>query len=362
MRIRLFQSVICLPLITLVGCSAPSGQVAAPQLPEKTAVPGPSSSTVVLNTAYSMDGLILPVMRGQQLTQTRHDMRRTDSSLSFDNRFLRAIAGENQTSDILRLDKKLHWMINTSKKTYRECPLSGCATATAPSSEKPKQEKPAKQSEPNCPLTLKKNDVKVVTSGEHQTINSFNTERIQIKWTMELQDPKKRVTSNHVVLDMWTTPEVGVIKQAKSVDEAFQRNWLTALGGTDHPFNKYVPREVINSMSALMSKNANAFAAWGNELKKVHGYPISTTLTWSAEGNACGDENDQSGNSAKSGSATPTNVSGLLGNLLGGKIKESGKNSTARALLTYTHEVKGIEIKPVSDGFFVPDAGFQKVQ
>jgi hypothetical protein len=368
MRTQLFQpalySAVYLPLIVLMGCSAPNGQVAAPQLPEKTAAPGPANSTLVLNTSYSMDGMILPVMRGQQVVQTRSDMRRTDSSLNFDNRLLRAIAGETQTGDIVRLDKKLHWMLSPSKKTYRECALTGCATAAA-SSEKNKQEKqdrPAKQSEPTCPLTLKKNELKVVSTGERQTINTFSTERIQIKWTMEMQDPKRRVTSNHVVLDMWTTPETGVIKQAQTINQAFHRNWMAALNRGEHPLNSYVPQEVIHSLSALMSKNANSIAAWGAELKKVHGYPILTTLTWNAEGNACDDEKDQSGNSTKSSNTTPASVSSLLGSLMGDKAKDTGKANAARAILTYTHEVKGIEIKQVSDGFFVPDTGFQKLQ
>ncbi len=364
MHKRHFQSAIWLPLLALAGCAAPdsANEVKANAAPavvakEPAAVATPPNSTVVVSTTYSMDGLVLPVVRGQQVVQTRTEMRRTDATLSFDNKFLRAIAGENQSADIVRLDKKIHWTLNTSKKTYRECPLVGCQTG-ASLSDKPKQEKPAKQSEPSCPLTLKKNELKVVNTGEHKTIHAFNTERIQINWTMELQDKQKRITSNNVVLDLWTTPETGVIKQAQSVDETFHKNWIAAIGGSEHPFNKYVPSEVLNSMNTLMhnmgAKNGNNLAAWGTELKKVHGYPISTTLTWRAAGNACGDtaSSDQAGKSAGD----------LLGSLVASKAQDSKKAGTARALMTYNHEVKSIEIKPISDTAFAPDTGYRHVQ
>jgi hypothetical protein len=378
MRTRHFQSVIWLPLLALAGCAAPSGSndvkadapapsAAVAKEPAAAASASQPNSTVVISTNYSMDGLILPVVRGQQTVQTRADMRRTDSTLSFDNKFLRAIAGENQSADIVRLDKKLHWMLNTSKKTYRECPLTGCQTNGSSSSDKPKQERPSKESEPSCPLTLKKNELKVVNTGERKTIHAFNTEHIQVKWTMELQDKKKRITSNHVVLDLWTAPEVGVVKQAQNVDETFQKNWLSAVGGTEQLINKYIPSEVLNSMGTLMhsmgGKNANNMAAWGTELKKVRGYPISTTFTWNAEGNACGDSasSDQTGSSAK-----PASIGDAIGSLMGSKAQDKGKGSTkggtGRALLTYTHEVKSIEIKPVSDVSFAPETGYRRVQ
>jgi hypothetical protein len=378
MRTRHFQSVIWLPLVALAGCAAPGGSNdakadanAAPAVVVKEPTPAVTTtatpnSTVVVSTTYSMEGLILPVVRGQQTVQTRTDMRRTDSNLTFENKFLRAIAGDNQSADIVRLDKKLQWTLNTSKKTYRECPLTGCPTNATSSPDKSRPEKPSKESEPSCRLTLKKNELKVVNTGEHKTIHAFNTERIQIKWTMELQDPQKRVTSNHVLLDLWTTPEVGMVRQAQSADETFQKNWATAIGGTEHPFNKYVPREVLNSMNTLMhnmgAKTVNNMAAWNTELKKVHGYPISTTFTWRAAGNACGDtaSNDQAGNSKSA------NASDVLGGLFASKLQDKGKDSkkggAGRALITYTHEVKSIETKPVSDTSFAPDPGYKRVQ
>ena len=71
-------------------------------------------------------------VRGQQLSETRADMRRNDAVLSFDNRLLRAFAGETRSSDITRLDKKLVWTQNVAKKTYTECPLAGCPRPQQP--------------------------------------------------------------------------------------------------------------------------------------------------------------------------------------------------------------------------------------
>ncbi|MES2104948.1 MAG: hypothetical protein V4634_13090 [Pseudomonadota bacterium] len=353
----------------IMAKQAPPPVAGTPALPEPVLDGGKAAPTAVLNTSYSIDGLILPTMRGQQLVQTRNDMRRTDAVMNFDNRLINAFAGDSRSADIVRLDKKLVWTLYPAKKTYKECPLAGCSSGAPSQQEKSKPEQKSKQTEPSCPLTLKKNELKVLASGERKTINGFSTERIQLNWTVELEDKQSRRTSNRVQLDLWTTPEVGQIKQVQAVNDNFQKRWMSALATPEHPFGKYLPREVMASFSGLLhglgAKDAKAFAAWGSELKKVHGYPIATTLSWTVSGNACNDETASS--TAQRAAIPPTSVSGAISSLFGGmvedKVKDTARGAAAGgALLTYNYEVRTIEVRPVSDSGFSPDPAYQRAQ
>ncbi|NKI96925.1 hypothetical protein [Rhizobacter sp. SG703] len=341
------------------GSEAPAAAPAVPATLPEVPTAAPAARTAVLNSTYAIDGAIMPVMRGQQLTETRADMRRNDSVLSFDNRLLRSFAGETRSSDITRLDRKLVWTQNVSKKTYTECPLTGCPRPAQPQPDRPKQpEQPDKPSEPSCPLVLKKNELKVLATGERKAIGAFNSERFQLNWVMELEDPQGRRNSNRVQLDLWTTPEVGAVKEVQAITQAFQARHAAAVSASgEHPLGKYLPKEVMGSMGALLRQmggaNAKTTAAWGNELKKVRGYPMAMTLAWTADGTACGDDA-----SAARGNTSAPSVGSLLGGLLGDGKAAGG--SAGGPLLRYTSEVKTLDVKAVSDGWFMPDAGFQR--
>lgn len=368
-------------LLALAGCTTPKtassdgaakaapaeAKPSAATLPEPNVAP-PNAATAVQLTSFSIDGRVMPTVRGQQLLETRVDMRRTDSIVGLDNRFLNAVAGDTRNAEIVRLDKKLVWTLHPPKQTYKECPLLGCNPPKHTTPDKPsKSDKPAEQSEPSCPLTLKRNDFKVQATGERKTINAFNTERFLVNWTVEVVDKQKRSTVNSVVLDMWTTPETGAIRDVRGYQETFQKRWLAAIGASDHPFARYVPRDVMGSLGALMRTpgSTKSMAAWANEMKKVHGYPILLTLAWNADGNACSDETQAGAGASDSKRAAPTSVSGMLGNLMGDmaqdKAKDMMKSSSTGSLLTYTYEVKTIEIKPISDSSFVPDPSYSRV-
>lgn len=343
------------------GAEAPAPAPGVPATLPEVPSAAPAARTAVLNSTYAIDGAIMPVMRGQQLTETRADMRRNDSVLSFDNRLLRTFAGDTRSSDITRLDRKLVWTQNIAKKTYTECPLTGCPRPAQPQPDKPKPpDQPSKPSEPSCPLVLKKNELKVVATGERRAISAFNSERFQINWVMELEDPQGRRNSNRVQLDLWTTPEVGAVKEVQAITQAFQSRHAAAVSaGGEHPFGKYLPKEVMGSMGALLrnlgAANAKTTAAWGNELKKVRGYPMAMTLSWTADGNACGDDA-----SAARGNTSAPSVGSLLGGLMGDSKPAGG--GAGSPLLSYSYEVKTLDVKPVSDGWFTPDAGFQRAQ
>jgi len=293
----------------------------------------------VLFATYSIEGRVLPTVRGQQQVETRPDMRRTDSLASLDNRFLKSVVGDTRSADIVRLDKKLVWTLDPSKLKYKECPLTGCNPRKQLAADKPA---PPERPEQTCPLTLTRNDFKVQATGEHKTINAFNTEHFRANWTVELTDPQKHTGVNNVVLDLWTTPEVGAIHDLRSIDESYQKRWQAALGAPDHPFAHYVPRDVMESLGALTGTPGGTrnLAAWIGEMKKVHGYPIALTLAWSVSGNTCSD-GTQANSSGHGGSSVPTSPGGLLGSLIGGLAQDKAKDMAGNSggtVLTYSYE------------------------
>jgi hypothetical protein len=352
----------------VAATAGPAPQPAAPpaeagKLPDPPSAPAPAARTAVVSTSYSIDGAMLPVMRGEQLVETRADMRRTDTLHAFDNRLLRTFAGDTRTADIVRLDRKLVWTLNPSKKTYTECPLAGCRAPEQPRPDKPQRpDRPSEPSEPSCPLTVKKNDLKATPTAERRKINNFDTQRYQVEWLMEMADPQGRVSSNRVLLELWTTPETGVVKEAQALDNQFKRRHAAALAEGDAALGRYVPRDVMRAMGSLMGpmgSSAKTLAAWGREFSKVKGYPIVTTLSWSAQGNACGDAR---GAGAGAGAGAPAGLQAVMGGLFGGNKGAAPAGGGGGALLTYTHEVKSLDVRPVSDAWFAPAPDFNKVQ
>jgi hypothetical protein len=358
-------------LCLAAGCAAPVGapstMAPAPAVPVDV---GPAAPTAVLSTSYTLDGRILPVVRGTDLVETRADMRRTDSAVTFDNWLLRQVAGDGRSSDIVRLDSHLLWTLYHAKKTYKECPLTGCIQPARATDDKPQKKEPAKEdtAQPSCPLSVRRNDLKVTGTGEHRQINGWDTQHYQMNWIVELEDPQKRRTANTVVLDLWTTPETGSIQDVERMNEVFTRRWLTELNATEHPMNRYLPRNVLGALEPLVRNslgksggNTSILGRWGNEFKKIQGYPILTTVTWNVEGNACSDSSQSPADSAVA--TPPTSVSGLVGNLLGNAAQDKAKDmASTGALLTYSSEVKTMEVKPVSDSSFVPPSTYQKTQ
>ena len=339
------------------GNSSASTPIAT-TLPELATADGAGAPTAVIETSYSIDGAILPVVRGTSRQGIRPDMRRNDSLITFDNWMLRQVAGDGRQADIVRVDRKLVWTMQPAKQSYTECPLTGCAT---PSGKPTAEEKPtaeqSKAREPDCPVTLKTNDLKVSSNGERKSINGFNTERFQVGWTVDLEDKSGRHNINKLVLDMWTTPETGAVKDVQAINDAYQRRYASAITSGDNPFGKYLPREVMTAMSALM-KNANTrdaktLAAWGNEMKKIHGYPISMLATWNSEGSVCGDSA-----SAQSPAAAMPTLGALLGGITGKPATSPSAGSAP--LVSYTFEVKSLGVKTISDSNFVPPPRYER--
>lgn len=329
--------------------SAPTPTAAGQSLPaERLAEDGPTAPTAVVEESFTLDGVILPVTRGQSRVETRSDRRRTDSAVTFDNWLMRRLAPDGQTADIVRVDRHLVWTLVPARREYTECPIGGCRTGSAETPQSPPQQE--QQRAPDCPVKLTANDLEVQPTGEKRTVNGFATERYRIGWLVQLSDEAGRSVRNQVDLDLWTTPETGPVREVQSVTDAFNRRYASALAATDSPVARFLPKHVTAAMSSLMrnidGKDRQTMARWDAELKKLRGYPIATTMTWTADGTVCG----------AAGQPTAASLGGMLGSMMGGRRSEAG----AKPLVTFNHEVRSLAIKPVADAVFSPPGGYRR--
>ena len=341
------------------SASAPAPAPAA-ALPERGADSGPSAPTAVIESSHTMDGAILPVARGQTRTETRADMQRTDSIMTFDNWLIRRFAGDGRSAGIVRLDRNLLWNLDLAKKTYTECPLLGCGTGSGKPAEPERPDQPKKPSEPTCPVTVKVNDLKVDATGEKRVTNGFTTDRHRVTWQLDIEDGQGGRNSNLVSMDLWTTPETAAIREVQAIDAQFARRYAAALTSGDGPMGRYLPKNVTGAMSLLLNridpKDKRTAERWAAEMRKVHGYPIVTTLSWTTQGQVCGDAGGQQG-----AQSTAAGIGSMLGGLLGGKSQGGAAGAPSGApLISFTQEVKTLAVKPVANSVFTPPADFQR--
>ena len=332
------------------GASAP-----APLLPERAPDSGPSSPAAVIEEAFTLDGPILPVTRGQSRVETRADRRRTDAAVTFDNWLMRRLAPDGRSADIIRVDRGLVWNLVPARREYTECPIAGCPKGKPDDESKTPEQQPDRQRDPDCAVKLKANDLKVVPTGDRRTVNGFATERYRLDWLIELADEAGRTSANRVGLDLWTTPETGTVKEVQTITETFNRRYASALANANSPVARFLPKNITAAMGSLLRNidpnDKQTLARWEAEMKKIRGYPMATTMTWSVEGRICGAGDGGSGQQPSAG------LGGMLGNMLGGGRKADGGPTP---LVTFSHEVKSLAVKPVPDAVFSPPADYRR--
>lgn len=303
----------------------------------------------------------MPVARGQSRTETRADMQRTDSAVTFDNWMMRRFSGDGRSSDIVRLDRQLHWHLDLARNAYTECPLTGCGTGSGKPAQPEKPEQGAKPMEPSCPVTVRSNELRADPTGERRTVNGFQTERYVVSWKVEIEDGQGGRSGNLVQMDLWTTPETGAIRDVKAIESQFGRRYADTLLKSAGPLGEYLPKSVASAMSMLSSRidtrDLRTLDQWGAQLRKVRGYPILTTMNWTTQGQVC---RDGSGGAQ----AAAGGIGSMLGGLLGGRGQASSGSSAGGGggapLISFTQEVKSIAVKPVANAVFAPPAGFQR--
>lgn len=286
----------------------------------------------------------------------RSSMRRNESTFKGTGTFSGFIVGTRYLTDITRLDRKLRWTLNADKQEYTECPLSGCVK---PGKEPPKEKQPAQQPqarhEPSCTVHIAHTSFTVKATGQKKSINGFDTSEYRVAWVVKLRDPKARVTTSTLNMDIWTTPMTHTLRELQDIENSYNREYFSAVGLVHK--QEALPTDaakLISGYMASMLKQADmkAFLDAGRQMEKIKGRPILTSLDWSLDGNACGFKGETKDQSASSPSNAGDLMSSVTGMFTQKKGEDTAKTAAGQPILSFSVEVKKLAIEPVHDSEF----------
>ena len=355
--------VFALAAVLLGGCATPAARNY------------PTHETAVVRTyVHNLGFKGLFASEATREVLTRADMRRAEDQFQFSGFVMKHLAKVRDSAEIWRVDKNLKWALDVPGKTYAECPLSGCVSPrqapAAPPERAPAPERP--QTKPACELTPVKNRFSVKATGQTRSIIGFDTTEYRIAWDVVAQDKDKKSDTSSFTVDLWTAPETDSrIKAVQAVDRRFEAA-LHAQKPEESPMDKIIAAEALK---ILDMEFLNAFSAdqrpslmnAAKELGKIRGYPISTVVSWSLDGDACrpASSSQEKPAGASSGFDLGHGFGGLLGSV-GGMAARKGADDQARDMagkpvFGFVQEVREMSVDQASDGLFVPPPNFKLV-
>jgi hypothetical protein len=343
------------PSLTLLGMTITSLIGCATLTPEP-ADTTPQNPTAVIVSEATMGGLMLPNARGKTAVYVRSDRRRTYNDFQFDNWLLRNTVGRflSGTDEVLRIDRDLHWQLDNEEKTYTECPLRGCPVSTTPTTgERPTPQEP-RATEPDtssCKLTVTKNAFKSQQPGEKRSIANTEAQLFRLVWQVELKDQAGKKASNTVTFDFWNSTPTGPMKEALAVQTSFEANYSKAMLANQNVRN-VINQDVYVALSALGGalgpKTENWVVSLSRELQKLKGYPMATSIQWSATDETCGAGTKPA---AQAASGNP------LTWITGGNKASAAPTGP---LIQFSYEIKSIGLQPERDSRFEVPAKYRK--
>jgi hypothetical protein len=333
----------------------------------------PKHETAVVTTYTNNLGFKgLFASEGTRTVSTRADMRRTEDEFAFSGFVMKHLAKARDGARIRRLDKRLLWDLDLAAKTYTECPLSGCPAPKreAPAEKKPERRPEQPQKKPSCKLTMTKNSFTVKATGQTKNVNGFDAKEYQVAWDVVAQDKDKNKDTSSVAVSIWTTSEDDPrIKAVRAVERRFE----SALRGQlpeESAMNKAIPADALKIIELEFMNNfsagqRSALLNAGRELAKIHGLPVSTTLNWYLDGNACqtAPAPQEKQERSSQGLDFSRGLGGLLGSAASGAaqkgVENQAKGMAGKPVFGFVEELKAMKVEPASDGLFVPPPGFK---
>jgi len=235
---------------------------------------------------------------GTRTVKTVENMRREDEAFNYTGSIMGRFSKGNNDSSIVRLDRGLVYQLNNKRKTYQECPITGCASFMENLTQGQSYEEEEVAGE--CELVVVENDLTLVNTGNQRAINGFPTDEYLFTWSTVMQDPDGKKMRNEITSRTWTTPVTGEVAQAVQMSNTFNRAYMQARQ-QDYSDNllKVMPADalqimetqLLNSMDDVDSALLQKLAA----LPEVQGYPISNTVEWQASNDTCTAQNEPEG-------------------------------------------------------------------
>jgi|GEM_PF-1504012 len=318
-----------------------------------------------------------------QVVSTAVDAQRIDQRMEFTGSILSRFGGEQDSSEIVRLDRELEWFLNNEKERYYECPLGGCTTTTGYSLDAftgeglggtgpDGEEEGAGSLQQRCPLTTVENRFEIVKTGQQRQINGFPAEEYQLEWVTALEDPDGNLSRNRISSTTWTTTESGEVAEAARLQRAFEQRYRSALE-QPMPDSYYamlseetvelVSRFLLAGMSEADIEKLSRMVA---DAEPVDGYPVSTKVRWEGQNATCQAPATEEAPD-DSGRLDTSSFKGLLGsigkNIVGQEVDDRIEREQRRmAMAPYFSlitEVKSIEIGDVRESRLSVPTGYK---
>jgi hypothetical protein len=265
------------------------------------------------------------------------------------------ISGNKQRSDdgdrstIVDLDREAMINIDHKKKEYTEMTFAEWREMMSKLKGSGKSAKMDKADRENVDVKF---DVKVDKTGERQTINGYECEKVIVTLTMEgeqkptADDPTSGGKGSMMVTStQWLTPRVAGWEEAAAFAKKFTEKVGSAMGMN------------TNAMAAsVMGKLGPAMKKLEEEAKKLTGVPVKTESAFKVSGQAA----EQPGGEAAAGEQKiPSSLGGLLGGL--GKKKSSpGSAETGNEpLFESTTILESISTGGLEAGLFAPPMNYK---
>lgn len=346
--------------VALAGCAAKPVEVV-----DNT----PLHTTAVIERHVVNNGIkgFFPT-ESTELDYVRSNMRRDESMFKGTGTFSGYLIGSKSGTRISRIDRNLQWLLDTEKQEYSECPLKGCAEISKrpPPKQNDTQQPPKARHESGCTMSIARTSFTVKATGQKKTINGFDTDGYQVAWVVKLRDNAARTSTSTLNMDIWTTPMTRSIRDALDMEEAYARAFAGAVAPAGR--QQILPSDAAKLITAYMASSLKqadlkAFLDAGRQMEKIKGYPISTHLAWSMDGNACAPkETREEPARQESISTSPQGlVSGLTGMFAKQKTEETMKAAEGEPILSFTVEVKSLKLDQLHDSLFTVPRDYRLV-
>jgi hypothetical protein len=332
----------------------------------------PSHDTAVVKTyVHNLGFKGFFASEGTRIVSTRADMRRSEDQFQFSGFMMRHLVKGRDSVHIWRADRNLQWGLNVPDKTYTECPLLGCVSTEKMPERRPQRpaapqpERP--QAPPACALTVVKTRFAVEPAGEKKEIGGFKTSEYKITWEVVARDAAKKKNTSTVIVDLWTTPDDDPrIKAVHAVDRKFEPAlYARKESEEDARAKKLIPAEAMQIldmrfMNGFAAARRPSFLGAASELKKIHGFTISTEVKWFLDGNACSE--DAPPQQAQAAPASGPDFSHGLSGFLGGGSSAGAapaEDAGPTPVFGFVEEIREMNVAPASDGLFVPPPSYK---
>lgn len=289
---------------------------------------------------------------------------RIDNQIKFTGSILSRVSKKQNLSDIVRLDRSVEWSLDNNQKTYRECPLGGCRTASFGFEALQNDdgfEREDEQLDETCQISVTENSLIMSPTGESRIVNGYQATEHLLEWKIRAKDDQGQTFRTEIAVSNWMTPIKGDIAEAVSMHAAFDRNYRNALA-EKYPDNLYevIPPQVLEVMmraltAGMSDEEVDNLLNKFSSLKIPEGYSVSNKLTWEAKNDTCAAPPEPA--EEESDALDTGSISGLLKSVGKKVIKqevdkkkaEKAREIALRPVLSVLTDVKSIEILEIRE-------------